>query len=172
MSRRWRRSLLRTTQCGLDEMAVKRRILAVILLSTQILVGCGERRESAFASVKDARSSGEIARGWVPSDLPDSFMDLRELYDLDTDEVWGTFRIPSSERASAITLTRVEMSKVNGHSVRSPGVNWWPEILSGNLDGHVLEDSGFEIYGSAAPVRFWIAINRTEGRGFFWSGSS
>ena len=153
-------------------MAVNRRILAVILLSTQILVGCSERRELTFASVKDARSSGEIARGWVPSDLPDSFMDLRELYNLDTNEAWGTFRIPSSERSSAITLTRVKTSSVNGLSVRSPGVNWWPDTLSGNLDGHVLEESGFEIYSSAAPVPFWIAINRTEGRGFFWAGSS
>ena len=149
---------------------MRKGIVAVVLLGAQLFAGgCSDRRESAFANVKEARSSGAVARGWVPNDLPESPTDLRELHDLDTNEVWGTFRFPTSERALAITLARVETSTINGHSVRSPRANWWPEKLSGNLNGGVLEKDGFEVYATPAPFEFWIAVDRNQGRGFFWS---
>jgi hypothetical protein len=147
-------------------------IVAVVLFSAQLLGGgCSDRRESSFASVKEARSSGAVARGWVPNDLPESATDLRELHDLDTNEVWGTFRLPVSERAPSVALTRVEASKLNGHAVRSPRASWWPETLTGNLDSGVLQKNGLELYSAPPPSEFWIAIDRNGGRGFFWSGS-
>jgi hypothetical protein len=155
-----------------SKMISKTAIVALGLLATQIIAGgCSDRRESSFASMKEARASGAVARGWVPGDLPESAADLRELHDLDTNEVWGTFRFQTSELASSLTLTRVDASKINGHAVRSPRANWWPGMLTGNLDGRVLENSGVELYSTPAPFAFWIAIDRNGGRGFFWSTS-
>jgi hypothetical protein len=152
------------------EVSLRKDLVAVVLLGTQLFGGgCSDRRESAFANVKEARASGAVARGWVPNDLPESASDLRELHDLDTNEVWGTFRLPSSEQAPAITLAPVETSKISGHSVRSPRASWWPARLSGNLDGRVLEKDGFEVYATPAPFEFWIAVDRNRGRGFFWA---
>ena len=153
-----------------SEVSLRKGIVAVVLLGTQLCGGgCSDRRESAFASMKEARSTGAVARGWVPNDLPESATDLREAHDVDTNEVWGTFRLPSSERARTMTLARVESSQISGQSVRAPRASWWPERLSGNLDGRVLEKSGFEVYLSPAPSNFWIAIDQNGGRGFFWS---
>jgi hypothetical protein len=147
-----------------SKMTVKNNILVIVLCVGQLFAGaCSDRRESSFASVKEARSSGW---GWVPSGLPESATDLHELHDVDTNEVWGTFRLSDP---SSITLTRVQASSVTGHSVRSPSASWWPEILTGNLDGRTLEQRGFKFYSTPAPFEFWIAIDRNGGRGFFWS---
>jgi hypothetical protein len=155
-----------------SEVSLGKGIVAVVFFATQLCgVGCGDRLESVFANVKEARSSGAVARGWVPNDLPESATDLRERHDLDTNEVWGILRLPATEHPSSITLRRVEASKITGHAVRSPRVSWWPEMLTGNLDGRVLEQHGFEFYSTLAPFEFWIAIDRNRGRGFFWSGA-
>lgn len=83
--------------------------------------------------MKEARSSGVVARGWVPSQLPESATGLRELHDTDTNEVWGTFRLPGNEHALASTVARVEATQIAGHTVRPPQVSWWPESLTGKL---------------------------------------
>lgn len=136
----------------------------IIVLAGQLFAGaCSDRRESVFASVKEARSSG-----WIPGGLPESATDVRELHDVDTNEVWGTFRLSASEHSS-ISLTRVDESKITGQAVRSPRTSWWPEMLTGKLNGPALEQRGFEFYSApAAPFEFWIAIERDKGQGFFW----
>jgi hypothetical protein len=139
-------------------------------MSAQVLAGaCTDRRESAFADLKEARASGAVDRGWVPGQLPESATDLRELHDTDTNEVWGTFRLPATEHLSSITLTRVEASRITGHAVRSPRASWWPEMLTGNLDERALEQRGIEFYSTPEPFPFWVALDRNAERGFFWS---
>jgi hypothetical protein len=151
-------------------MISKKEMVVLVLFAGQLFAGgCSDRQEFSFANVKEARSSGAVARGWVPDDLPESATDLHELHNLDTNEVWGTFRLPGSEHAPSVTLTRVEASKINGHAVKSPRARWWPEALTGNLDSRVLEKNGFQLYSTPAPFEFWIAIDRNGGRGFFWS---
>jgi hypothetical protein len=146
-----------------------RTIIAAVVVCAQLVAGaCSDRRESAFAGVKEARSSGAVDRGWVPGQLPESATNLHELHDTDTNEVWGTFRFPTTEHPPG-TLTRVEASKITGHAVRSPRASWWPEMLTGNLDGRALEQRGFELYSTPAPFEFWIAVDRNGGQGFFWS---
>ena len=152
-----------------SKMTFKNNVVVVVLLVCQLFaVACSDRRESSFANVKEARSSGW---GWIPSGLPESATDLHELYDVDTNEVWGTFRLPGNEHTPSSTLTRVEASQITGQTIRSPRAGWWPEILTGKLDGRALEQRGFEVYATAAPPEFWIAIDRNGGRGFFWSNA-
>lgn len=153
-------------------MISKKQIVVLALFAGQLFAGgCSDRQESSFASVKEARSSGSVARGWVPNELPESATDLRELHDSDTNEVWGTFRLPGGEQGPSVRLTRVDADKMNGHMVRSPRASWWPEALTGNVDSRVLEKNGLELYSTPAPFEFWIAIDRNGGRGFFWSSS-
>jgi hypothetical protein len=73
-------------------MISKRDVMGLVLLGTQVIAGgCSERQESFFANMKDATASGAVARGWIPGDLPNSVTDVRELHDVDTNEVWGSF---------------------------------------------------------------------------------
>lgn len=149
-------------------MIAKRNIVVVGLLVSEILVaGCSDREASSFATLKEARASQAMARGWIPGNLPESAVDLREVHDVDTNEVWGTFSFGTSDHGSAIKL--LDPSKINGRTVRSPSVDWWPRVLTGRLDGRVLEKNGLELYSTPPPHAFWIALDRNRGRGFFWS---
>lgn len=147
-----------------------RVIFTVALFLVPLLFSaCSDRQEATFLDVKAARAAGAVARGWVPIDLPESATELQELHDLDTNEVWGTFRLPPTDTPGTIGLTRVEASRIDGHPVRSPSVGWWPRELSGDLSARSLQEQGFELYSTPAPNGFWIAVNRARGRGFFWS---
>jgi len=130
--------------------------------------GCAERPESSYATMKEARASGEVTRGWIPGELPESAVDLHERHDVDTNEVWGTFRFPPGEQVS-IELPRVDENSVHVSSVRSPRASWWPESMTGTLDARYLESNGLELYSTPAPSKFWIAIDQRRRQGFFWS---
>jgi hypothetical protein len=62
-----------------------------------------------------------------------------------------------------MTLTRIEASS-STISIRSPHANWWPKMLTGNIDGRVLENEGLDLYSTPAPFAFWIAIDRKSGQ--------
>jgi hypothetical protein len=149
-------------------VSVRKTIIATILVAQLWSVGCSDRREASFATPKEARNAGAVAKGWIPGDLPDSATELREVHDVDTNEVWGTFRLYTNEPGT-IGLSRIEASRINGHSVRAPRVTWWPEKLSGSLDARSLEKDGFELYAARGQTEFWIAINQQTHQGFFWS---
>ena len=101
--------------------------------------GCAERLESSYATMKEARASGEVTRGWIPG-----------------------------EQVS-IKLPRVDENSVHVSSVRSPRASWWPESMTGTLDARYLESNGLELYSTPAPSKFWIAIDQRRRQGFFWS---
>jgi len=51
----------------------------------------GERPKSEFADYTEAKASGLMDRGWIPTFIPKSATDLREQHDLDTNWVKMSF---------------------------------------------------------------------------------
>lgn len=150
-------------------MGMRRAHFAIALSVIPLFVSaCSDRQQAMFVDLKQARAAGFVVKGWIPNDLPESATELRELHDVDTNEVWGTFRLPTTA-GGAIRLALADASRINALSIRSPNVDWWPRELTGNLNARSLQEHGFELYSTPAPNAFWVAVNRAQGRGFFWS---
>jgi hypothetical protein len=68
---------------------VSRPTRAAVSLSLLVLcVACDSlERESAYATHADAVADDAILRGWIPPFVPESAREIREIHDLDTNEV-------------------------------------------------------------------------------------
>lgn len=96
--------------------------LAILLL----IPGCFEEEfETRYASLADARES--IDAGWIPRYLPASARDIRERHDIDTNEIWISFRYdPENSKWMEEACERADdLAGPYG----SPA--WWPEPLTG-----------------------------------------
>jgi hypothetical protein len=150
--------------------------LAILLFLGCTLLGChGDRRESFYPSLADARKDGAIDRGWIPDFLPESSRSIHELHDLSPSTAWCAFEflptdsavLRKSLKADAGSLSRVRR-------VPDPGKSWWPAVLAGDLDDAKIHGAGFELYALVEPETastkevLLFAIDWSNGRGFFY----
>ncbi len=156
--------------------------LLVALLSaglTVALVAChGDRQESFYPTLAEADKDGAITRGWIPYFLPGSSRDIHEIHDLSPSTEWCAFEfLPSDSQVLRERLERVQTLSRTVRAVPSPGVPWWPDALSGNLDVKKIGSAGFHLYVVVEPATsvttatFLFAIDWTKGRGFFYDAS-
>jgi hypothetical protein len=64
------------------------------------IVFYGERPKSEFANYAEAKSSGIMDRGWVPTFIPKSARQIKEQHDLDTNWVKMTFEYDPIDKAT------------------------------------------------------------------------
>lgn len=69
----------------------------VILLAALTLSGCGEIKDDRYADYAAARLAGAVERGWVPSFVPHSAYDIRDIHDQDSNAQTLSFRLPTSQ---------------------------------------------------------------------------
>jgi hypothetical protein len=50
-----------------------------------------------YATFQQADSAGAVRRGWLPSFVPHSATDLRDVHDYDTNQQWLRFRAPERD---------------------------------------------------------------------------
>jgi hypothetical protein len=130
---------------------VKVLILALVAAT---LFGC-ERRSSAYPSFQAALDDGAIDRGWVPEFLPGDSVEIRERHDIDTNEVWGSFR---RAEGNLEELTDALCEIVDSVQLpNDPRVAWWPsesELLSGAYNLTKCE----QVYFALGPENgyFWM----------------
>ena len=137
-----------------------------LLIAVQ--VACSDRYTRHFESVDDVRREGVIERGWVPSWLPQTSSNITLTYDLDTNDVWITFVLAQD---SQVGLRKsLVASRVDGTVVRQPTIPW-PAFLTGSLEQDEIERNGYEIFASA-DRRWFMALNRSDGRAYLWMLSS
>jgi hypothetical protein len=143
---------------------------ATLLLGVAVLLaGCGEQIETSYGSMAEARRANAVTRGWIPPFLPASSSAIHEVHDLDTNEVWGTFRFPWSDAGFTSTLPGWSLrERVPQLVIRAPrNVSWWPEPLTGSLTASEL--GSWEVVAFHEPTR-WLLVARREdsaGIGFF-----
>jgi len=58
--------------------------LTVLLLVVAVFDGCGEVKESRFATLSAAKEAGLVEKGWVPRWVPESARNIYEIHDLDS----------------------------------------------------------------------------------------
>lgn len=56
-----------------------------------LLCGCTIIEEE-YKNLEEAQKRGAIRRGWVPQYMPVTSTKIKEIHDLDTDELWGEFK--------------------------------------------------------------------------------
>src|SRR5688500_18335582 len=94
------------------------RLLAASL--ALVVFGCGEARDTTYASFDDVKSAGKGALSWFPSWTPSSATKLREWHDIDSNDTFGKFefrsqfQLPPTCRATSFA--------------ENPGgrMEWWP----------------------------------------------
>ena len=98
--------------------------LAILLL----IPGCFEQYETRYASLGDALDS--IEAGWIPRYLPASARDIRERHDVESNEIWISFRYDPEDSTWMEDACEPAEHVPGPH--RSPG--WWPVPLTGLVE--------------------------------------
>ena len=136
----------------------------------------GDRYESFYPSLADARKSGAIDRGWIPDDiLPSSSHSIHELHNLSPSKEWCAFEFDAddSERLRK-NLKSIDVLLPSVRRVRDPKVSWWPAMLKGDLDPTSIRQQGFTLYQIERPANsvmnevLLFAVDWSKGRGFFY----
>jgi hypothetical protein len=154
---------------------VSRPTRAAVSLSLLVLcVACDSlERESAYATHADAVADDAILRGWIPPFVPESAREIREIHDLDTNDVCLRFELPVEEHAPFVAPFR-KLDPQEIESLPSCGVTpaWWFEGL---IQQQPYNDSALyaDVYEAAVPR--WdddgalIAVSRTGSTLYIWS---
>ena len=122
-----------------------------VLISSLFLVfaGCSDVIKTSHSTVADARL--DIDRGWIPSILPASTVQIRESHDLDINTGHGTFAFGASDAQQfKVKLTALGSSELI-RGARIPRVK--------------MERQGFRFYRND---NFYLAIDWSNRRGEFW----
>ncbi len=105
---------------------------AFILITVFLFYGCNEKIESYYKDFNIARKTGAIEKGWIPKYIPNSACDIREIHDLDTNEVWIVFKILSSTDIFFDKVESLSKNEILNKLPRTPRVKWWPQNLKRN----------------------------------------
>jgi hypothetical protein len=150
--------------------------LALLVSLACAMLACrGDRRESFYPSLADAKKDGAIARGWIPDFLPGSSRSIHELHEISPSTAWCAFEfLPTDSSALKKKLNADGGSLSSVRRVPDPGKSWWPSVLTGDLDAARIHGDGFELYVLVEPETastrqaLLFAIDWAKGRGFFY----
>jgi hypothetical protein len=132
--------------------------------------------ERFYPSLDDAKRNGEINRGFIPDYLPKSARNIHEFYDMSPATEWCAFEfLPVEADTLRSSLRSVDVLPSEVKRVVNPGKPWWPGVLAGSLDIEKIQRAGLELSIQIVPdthvsnAIFLFAVDRTKGRGFFYS---
>jgi hypothetical protein len=152
-------------------------LLGIWVAVARLSATFGDRFESSYLSLAEAKKDGAIDRGWVPDDiLPSSSRNIHEIHDLSPSREWCAFEVAlnDSERLRK-SLKSIDVLPWSVRNVRDPKVPWWPTALNGNLDAQRIRNQGFDLYAIERPANsvqsfiMLFAVDWSKGRAFFYS---
>jgi hypothetical protein len=132
-------------------------LLWSFLLLTQ---ACKEDFESHYGSFEEAHKA-DAGHGWLPEFLPSTATNIREIHNLDSNRVWGSF---VNVAGASVTSFCLNSSTLSGVHVDDPGATWWPKELVGDINSSAHAWNLYECSGSPHS----ILIAPTNGRQFYW----
>jgi hypothetical protein len=150
-----------------------RTSLAIAAISIASL-GCSvaERPEAHYETAAAAREAGAVERGWVPEWLPTEAESIREIHDLDTNEVCLRFSLSPDARTEFVSnldpMAEAAVSRIPGCRLAPP---WWFE---GIIQQQPANDNALYAELYHAPPGQWspqayIAIDRLSPTVYAWS---
>lgn len=109
--------------------------LVSLLTGCAELSGDGDIASSEYASFQEASKTDVFESGWLPRALPRSATNIVEVHNVDSSEMWATFRY-SDDDIHELTKGCVADRKVqfpNAERTRRD-VAWWPTELTEERD--------------------------------------
>lgn len=146
-----------------------RRLAAAVLLVAAAGCAAEQVNTMSFASFREARDAGAVARGWVPAVLPEGAYELRAAYQPDGWKRWGILNFRREDTAALRAILDAEAFSLDGTRIDIPGrIEWWPLALRGRLDHASLGATGLQAYRvKDAPLV--LAVNWAQGRAYYWA---
>ncbi|MGO4550470.1 hypothetical protein AB4059_05125 [Lysobacter sp. 2RAF19] len=118
----------------------------------------------SYTSYGAARDAGALGKWkWLPSDLPESARDIREMHDVDTNEVWFSYQDPSGNAPSKCEKIRWADIRAPRDSRTREVAEFDRQIASSHMSGGQLYRCVGESYG------YQLAVNPKSGRAYGWS---
>jgi hypothetical protein len=151
-------------------MKRKARLISFCMMAF-LLSACSERFTEYYPKYEDAKKDGAVKRGWIPEIVPTTATEIHEQHDLDTNDVWIRFTVPSSDRDRLTTgLKRLSDDEVLKVRVRNPSkADWWFEGL---IQQSPANDNALnaEIYVVKCheDKSGYIAFDRTSQKVYYW----
>ena len=157
-------------------MKTLNRLLAVATLG---LVGCSELTGSrdvvalSYRDYADATDKRAFELGWLPQQTPKSAINIVEVHNVDSGEVWAKF---SGSQADLIEFVsrcerNVDPSLPDARRT-SRAAAWWPEPLVADADGGELGPWAFytcrQMRHAGAVVTAGAAIDGSGETLFYW----
>jgi hypothetical protein len=151
-------------------MTVFQKCSLIILLSiVAVLLSCRDTVESSYSSLVDAQATGELEHGWVPRIVPPESHGIKEIHNIDTNQVWGTFQFQSrSVEMFKNSLKMIDFAEIAGRSISKPDVKWWPSVLSGQIQKDELSKANLVLYKIEQGGTVFLAVNWTNNEVYFW----
>ncbi len=89
-----------------------------------------DEKENRYADLVAADDDGARGRGWIPRFIPESAHDIIERHNVETNEIWLTFRKAEEELGGI--ADRCEIVEVSEIVWPNHFPEWWPETLRGD----------------------------------------
>ena len=128
---------------------------------------------SEYASYTDAIRDGAIARGWLPPFIPTTATVIREVHNIDTNEQWLSFSLPSQEvhtLSTMLTTISLDEARTSLYRVDSK-VGDWPPELSTKKPGRQPKSEHLTTLRTVDGV-YGVAIDKRKNRIYVWSTTS
>jgi hypothetical protein len=145
--------------------------LAIVCAALCGVAACSGRdvQTATYATVNEARSSGAMEKGYVPSILPANAYELRAAYAVKGNQRWGLFNFPPEGGDQLRAMLQPEEVSLAGTVMDVPGrIEWWPLVLRGDVDAERARITGLRAYhAKSAPLV--VAVNWSQGRASYWT---
>ena len=85
--------------------------ITIVFLITFFLCGC-EQSYNEYKNIAEAEKDRAVLRGWVPEYLPKTSYNIREIHELDNNELWGKFNFRGKPKISTIRCQTIDASNL------------------------------------------------------------
>jgi hypothetical protein len=104
-------------------------LFTLLMLAT--LSACSNVYNAEYPTYAAAVQAGAVKSGWVPEMVPKTAIDLREQHDIDSNDVWLRFTLPSADKGQIFNnLKKLSDADIMKIKIRYPRKSdWWFEGL-------------------------------------------
>ncbi len=144
--------------------------LVLVMVVMTMSLGCRDKDvvTEAYATMAEARDAGAPGRGDLPQGLPEGVYELRTASDLNSGRRWGLFNFVPTDADTMRSVLAAEEFSLAGVACDIPGrIEWWPQLLRGQLNAEHAKAAGLQAYRSRQGGLI-VVVNWKQGRAYYW----
>lgn len=140
-------------------------LLTIVILAQAAACERMDTVENFYATLAEALKAEAVGDGkWIPALLPESAREIREVHNLDTNEVWLAFGLEFADLAfAAARCTKIADARVT--PARKRPAAWWPDDLVRGAKDRKTETpyQHYECIG-----RSFLAVDTVNKKAYYW----